>query len=439
LKYALHPICAVSLLLLTHCVPSSVRKARKVQHSVAESPVFANSLTGFILMDPKSGQVLSEHQADKYFVPASNTKILTLATCLHLLGDSLASVEYARANNTLFVRGTGDPTFLHPQFEAWQQGFRLLKTAPENVLFYVNRPFAAERFGAGWMWDDYNDQYQPERNVLPMYGNCMTLHPGGGVSPGTFQRQIKTKTTAGGPPVKRAEQANEWFVEAGYQPKEDEQYPFMTTATLDLLRDTLDKRMSLTVFAPMDVPVTARDWKVRYGCPVDTVYRQLMHHSDNHFAEQLLLMAAAKHTGGTFDQDTIIRYAKRHIFPVTSTPPNWVDGSGMSRYNLISPRFLAVLLADMHKKYPQERLFDLFPAGGVSGTVSTWYQAQPGQKPFVFAKTGSMSGVHCLSGYVVCRSGRVLVFSFMHNNFTGSNRLWKVEMQRILNEIRDTY
>nr|MBP6826456.1 D-alanyl-D-alanine carboxypeptidase [Saprospiraceae bacterium] len=118
--------------------------------------------------------------------------------------------------------------------------------------------------------------------------------------------------------------------------------------------------------------------------------------------------------------------------------PRWVDGSGLSRYNLASPRDFSTILLKLWNEQPRERLFSLFPAGGMNGTVADWYKGKDG-KPYVFAKSGSMSGVQCLSGYVLTKKGKVLVFSFMNNNFVGSGKPWKLEMQRVLQYIHDRY
>ncbi|MCY7331047.1 MAG: D-alanyl-D-alanine carboxypeptidase, partial [Saprospiraceae bacterium] len=51
---------------------------------------------------------------------------------------------------------------------------------------------------------------------------------------------------------------------------------------------------------------------------------------------------------------------------------------------------------------------------------------------WLFAKTGSMGGVVCISGYLRTRRGKTLIFSFMNNNFVGSAKPWRLEMRRIL-------
>lgn len=177
------------------------------------------------------------------------------------------------------------------------------------------------------------------------------------------------------------------------------------------------------------LPYTPKsDFKTWSVTPADTVYRRMMYESDNFFAEQLLLMCAGERTGYMF-QDSIMQLS-------LPQPMRWVDGSGLSRYNLNSPHNQAEVLRRLWKEQTQKHLFSLFPIGGISGTLVDWYKGKDG-RPYIFAKSGSMSGVQCLSGYLVTRRGKVLIFSFMHNNFTGPGKPWKMEMQRILEQIRD--
>jgi serine-type D-Ala-D-Ala carboxypeptidase/endopeptidase (penicillin-binding protein 4) len=85
---------------------------------------------------------------------------------------------------------------------------------------------------------------------------------------------------------------------------------------------------------------------------------------------------------------------------------------------------------------PRERLFPLLATGGVNGTVKNWYQAD---RPYLFGKTGSLSNVHCLSGYLVTRSGKTLIFSFMNNNFVSSINKVRTNMQDLLKLIYERY
>ncbi len=441
--YLLSAAAAAALLVFSACkgpkntTATPVRGPYKhVATAFDTSSVFQRGFTGFHLMDPASGEVLVSRQADHYFTPASNTKILTLAACLAVLGDSIPTLEYILERREMYFRGMGDPTFLHDQFAHWQPAFAFMKKYGDGkTLAYEERTLDEPPLGPGWCWDDAAYAYQAERSAMPIYGNCFEVN----YNPGTGRNEAKPsyfnrfRAFSG---TRRAEDSNNWYIAPTDRPKQD--YLPMKTSTdllLGLLRDTLRlQNIAPIPYIALDVNQKPIAWRTLYSCPVDTVYKWMMYESDNLFAEQLLILAAQKHTG-LFQQDTMIKVAKTQLFPPSATPPRWVDGSGLSRYNLVTPRYLCQVLQQLYQKHDRQRLFSLFPAGGSSGTVKDWYKGADG-KPFVFAKTGSMSGVHCLSGYVVTRTGRTLVFSFMHNNFVGSNTAWKKEMERILNLVR---
>ena len=79
----------------------------------------------------------------------------------------------------------------------------------------------------------------------------------------------------------------------------------------------------------------------------------------------------------------------------------------------------------------------IFPNGGKTGTIKDWYAGV--NQPYVYAKTGTLSNNHCLSGFVVTNSGKKLIFSFMNNNYLTPVSEVKTEMQKVLETIRDSY
>jgi len=77
------------------------------------------------------------------------------------------------------------------------------------------------------------------------------------------------------------------------------------------------------------------------------------------------------------------------------------------------------------------------PEGGQEGTIEDNYRSLPAGS--LYAKTGSMQQVHCLSGVVMTQKGKPLFFSFMNNQIPGSNKKWKEEMERLLIRIYELY
>ena len=452
-------VCLLVISVLCAC--STARRterfyAKTLKKEIDTSPVFARSFTGFTLLDAETGRTLCDVNGGHYFTPASNTKILTLATCLAVLGDSVPALRYLplRAGNAshdygLWFQGTGDPTFLHPKFQAWQSVFPILKGSGD--LYYDPSHFADTRFGSGWNWDDFGETYSCERSALPIYGNLVHLtRTGQGwlTDPPFFQKYIFANADSlitywaahreYSDSIHVADPQNKWPVGTELE------FPVwrITDKLLPLLLDTLQVQVAVevdTYFSPHADEYN--DWRTRYATPLDTVLRRMMYQSDNFIAEQMLLVCAGVKYD-TLRQEKIIQWARdtMFVFPVTNTPittnqptgqPRWVDGSGLSRYNLVSPHYLTNVLWQLWREQPHDRLLHLFPTAGAPETTLEWWQPVP-PAPWLFAKTGSMGGVQCISGYLRTKRGKTLIFSFMHNNFVGSGKPWRLEMRRIL-------
>jgi serine-type D-Ala-D-Ala carboxypeptidase/endopeptidase (penicillin-binding protein 4) len=158
----------------------------------------------------------------------------------------------------------------------------------------------------------------------------------------------------------------------------------------------------------------------------------MMHVSDNFIAEQLLLYCAWQRSG-TMNTEQAIDFAKKNFLNDLPDEPKWVDGSGLSRYNLVTPRSLVAVLDKIQQTIPRQRLFGIFPSGGVNGTIKSNYRN--GDSPYIFAKTGTLRNNHCLSGYLLTKKGKMLIFSFMHNNYTGYLSSLRKEMEGILKQV----
>lgn len=429
------------LLLLSACSVSqrnSLHKTLKIKRSVEHSAVFSKSFTGFSLFDPAARKMLVDVQGDHYFTPASTTKILTLAASLALLPDTLPGMQLISKADTLWIRGTADPTFLHPRFQHWQTCRDTLLSPAYNAmkLCYAAHKLKDARFAPGWAWEDYNEGFQPERSTMPIYGNCVLINADGKtkttIQPALPEFAFGVQSSDEGADVVRMEHQNFWKLKPNTT-VENEVSPMYSVPVARLLSDTLHREIADLADATFD-PGSLYPVQTIPSTPLDTVLRRMMYQSDNFVSEQLLLMCSGAKFN-VFQQEQAIQWVLDSLLKNLPQRPKWVDGSGLSRYNLNTPNSLIAVLDHLWQNYPTDRLLALFPAGGQQGTIGDWY-AGPEGKPYVFAKTGSMGGVQCLSGYVVCKSGKVLIFSFMHNNFVGSGKPWKQEMQRILEMVR---
>lgn len=432
-----------SLLLLSFlssCASQKIltKKEKKQLHTqITDTSVFSKSHTGFALYDPIKKEMLYEYDSDKLFTPASNTKIFTLYAALKILGDSIPALAFVTQGDSLIFWGTGDPSLWHPDLPENTTVEQRLKDTTYQ-LFYYPHNFMDERYGSGWAWDDYPYSYQVEKSALPVFGNGIQikkeqLADSLEVLPAYFISELDTTANdlRSSPRFKRDRYTNKLQFLGRFK-KEKDFHQFVPFVYSDeLLLTLLEAKLGRSVSLLDSLSIT-KEPQLLYSIPSDSLYQQMMQESDNFMAEQMLLLCANK-IFDTLNTRKIIRYTQQELLADLPDPMRWVDGSGLSRYNLFSPRSIIRLLEKMYEEFPLERLFAIFPAGGASGTIKQYYTNE-GQ-PFVYAKTGTLSNRHCLSGYLLTKQGKVLLFSFMHSNYYGSSKPLKEEMDKVLRNI----
>jgi D-alanyl-D-alanine carboxypeptidase/D-alanyl-D-alanine-endopeptidase (penicillin-binding protein 4) len=446
-------ICILFLVLASCKSPETSMKpefsepdaSEPVSDFFRESDVFSQSLTGFVLYDPEADSVLFEKDGSRFFIPASNMKIFTLYASLKILPDTLPSLRYTVRNDTLRFRGTGDPAFLNPDFEQ-NKVYNFLKERPETLVYYDNH-FEDDHFGAGWPWDWYPASYAPEKSPFPMYGNMMRLqvrqissamlNEEEPVKPPFFKRYIENQGWDGDrrEVVRRDYQTNSVFYSPGSDTiRLERNIPFIYDSGLitEMLADTLGRPVGYSDEESFTIGQTL------FATPADTLYKRLMQASDNFVAEQLMLMISES-LYGTLNTEDAISYSLENHFKDLPQLPQWRDGSGLTRYNLVTPRSIVFLLDKLMDEYGESDVLNWFPAGGVNGTIEELYRAPDGEEPYVYAKTGTLSNNTALSGYLYTDSGRRLIFSTLHNNYVISNSTLRLETERLLERIKQTY
>jgi len=410
---------------------------KKADKFLKNSAVLNDHLVGFALSDLDKQEVIYQKNADKSFIPASNTKLFTFYAGLKLLGDSVPALRYIEKGDSLIFWGTGDPSFLQVNLK----GVNALNFLRSNgrKLFFASGRYTGHAYGQGWAWDDYSDESQTEITELPLFGNLITIKEDKGrlhVFPGHFYDCLNTDSlvTSGNFEVSRKAGRNEFThpavaVPAGYV----QRIPYMasTGTTLSLLTDTLHLPVQLI---SMEMPLTA---KTIYNVPKEQVFREMLLYSDNFIAEQLLLVYTNQ-LQSKLNGTAAIRYILAQYLSDLPDQPRWADGSGMSRMNLFSPNDMIMILQKIDAEIKdRDKLFSMFPAGGKSGTLKNAYPKT--DHPFVFAKTGTFSNNYNQSGYLVTKKGKILSFSLMNNNFITPLAKVKEEMARMIIYIHDNF
>lgn len=386
---------------------------------------------GFYLMDPESGKVLVDYQGDKYFTPASNTKILTLFAA-SFLPDTLPSFYLKEGDSVAYIWPTGDPSFLNPVL-ADTTNYHFLSQFDSLVISYPY--FVDDRKGSGWAWDDYNSSYAPEISAMPIYSNLAHFNRDSIthellVDPGFIMDSL-TLIDGERFGVRRQEWSNHYEVTLGACNDCERYRPFRMTDEMlaQLVSDTLNIPVSI------DTLTIAEEAELIYSMPKDSVLKSMMQDSDNFLAEQLLLQAGMLFTD-TLDSRIAIDTIQTYLNAFLPDTVAWVDGSGLSRYNMVTPRSIVRLWQELIKIYGQQRLMNLLAVGGKVGTIKQWYAMDP---PFIYGKTGTLRHNHVLSGLLLTKSGKTLIFSYMHNHYNSGASPVKEEMEQVLYEIYEKY
>ncbi len=415
----------LSFLLFVGCASTKQRKmVKEIRHGL-NSKILTNQFTGFFLIDAATRDTLFDLNGQKYFTPASNTKIFTLFTGLNLISDSIPSFRYLVQNDTFFLEGTGDPTLLHPYFHD-STAIKFL-AAHENIALYTNN-FKMPKYGPGWAWDDFAYYYQTERSGFPIYGNVNTIYHGDSlvIVPSYFKEDVIDLDYINA----REESKNTFYY--GSERKDTLEIPFRTDSTLTriLLGKAMVKKITITNHMPIGKQTTV------YSIPSDSLFKRMMLVSDNFLAEQILILAAAT-LSDTLDGSKAQSFVLNNQLADLNQAPRWEDGSGLSRYNLFTPESMVHVLYKLYTTIPKERLFNFFPIGGVNGTLKDWYSSDI--QPYIYAKSGSLGNNYCLSGYLLTKSGKTLIFSYMNNHFVQPSGQIKQQMQHVLEIVRDGY
>jgi D-alanyl-D-alanine carboxypeptidase/D-alanyl-D-alanine-endopeptidase (penicillin-binding protein 4) len=406
---------------------------------------------GISIYEPATEKYWYEHDAKKYFIPASNTKLFTLYAGMKYLGDSLVGLRYEMpSTDYTAILGTGDPTFLHPDFKN-QPVFDFIKNTvnPSYLLDGALPSFSP--LGKGWAWDDYQSDYAAERSEMPIYGNVVRFYMQSdtiAVNPSffynnSFQWLNTTLRNRVGTKFKIVRPFDENSFHALYPSSSNfssQLVPFKTIANttfpnqypifIKLLEDTLHKKIGEA--GSLDSKFIPRN--IIHSQPTDSLFKPMMHRSDNFFAEQTLLMASNEHLGYMNDEKIIDTLLKTDLKDIPQIP-KWVDGSGLSRYNLFTPQSFIYILNKMKTEFGWKRIKNILPTGG-EGTLNSYYKTESG---FIFAKTGTLSNNCALSGYLITKKNKLLIFSFLANNYqTGATPVRKA-VEHFLQQLREKY
>ncbi len=452
-------VASIIIVLVILNTPAFTQIETLAQDILLKNPVIATGHIGLSIYSLEDQKMLYDYNGNKYFIPASNCKLFTCYAGMKYLGDSIKGLGYIYQDSVLTVYPSGDPSFLHPLFEP-QPVYHFLQHYPHiriNTACWQEEPY-----GVGWAWDDYNDEYMAERSCWPMFGNLAhfeleetrigntnTINRKFTVTPDCFSKKIFRKSVFYKQParvikgkwvpdffeIKRDRLTNNFYSYYADKAFTNTFIPFslnQKNLLNDLMHDTL--HIHDLSFNEEEQKPDRHQMKYVFSRPADSLFREMMYNSDNFVAEQTLLMVSEEKLGMMKDKEIIDTLLANDLTDIPQVP-KWVDGSGLSRYNLFTPQSFVYILNKMYQEMGLERIKGILPGGG-AGTLKNYYL---NDHDWIYAKTGSLSNNTSLSGFIRTNRGKWLTFSILVNNFTGGLTDVKRCMEEFLTKVKENF
>ncbi|HNN30466.1 MAG TPA: D-alanyl-D-alanine carboxypeptidase/D-alanyl-D-alanine-endopeptidase [Chitinophagaceae bacterium] len=415
-------VCIIGLLLIVNRGNTQAAVEKFINNSI-----FASAHIGLAVYEPATDKYIYSYQSQKNFIPASNLKIFTCYAAIKNLEDSLTGLFYTQEDSNFVVQFSGDPTLLHADFKQHPVIDFFTKN---KFITVIKANWDNKYYGNGWAWDDFEADYMPELSTIPIYGNTVQFLKDENrviVIPRWFKDSLTFygNTQNGKYNIERNIHSNQFKLVNSDQKFFQKNIPFITSDVLaiELLQDTIFKPIDYT-----DADVIGKvEWHKLKSQPTDTVLKYMMQRSDNFYAEQLLLMIGNEKFKET-KPNKIINSLLQNTFNGLPQKIRWEDGSGLSRYNLVTPEDIVWVLTKMKNDIGAERVNTIFPTGN-QGTLKGMFKNYTEN---IFAKTGSLSNNFSLSGYIKTKSNKDLVFSILINNHQASTNEIKNAVEQFL-------
>jgi D-alanyl-D-alanine carboxypeptidase/D-alanyl-D-alanine-endopeptidase (penicillin-binding protein 4) len=421
-----------------------------------EDKFYQTATVGIAVYDLTDNQPLYNRNELRLCRPASNMKLLTAATALHYL---TAAYEFRTRlsykgtidstgclNGDLYLIGGFDPEFNSADLDSMVCRLQEAGICRFEGQLYIDLSMGDDVYwGKGWSWDDDMETFQPYMMPLPLNKGVVKLKispsspdhaPVTQTEPQSAFIQIDNQATTvkkTSIPSKKSLQfsrsSNETYnlitisgsigaKAAAYETQISLQHP--ETYVLTLFAEKLTAQLPGSVPTCCGVLISPEYTNVvgdvRHS--MHTVIRKMNKESDNLNAEMLLYALGQQCCGEPSSTGKGIKRMYQMIRKFDLNPERYsiVDGSGLSNQNYLTPELMVAVLKYMSQR-PEFALFkSSLPEAGVNGTLKYRMKETPAYRK-VFAKTGSLTGVSTLSGYVMAQNGHTLAISIMIQNF----------------------
>lgn len=426
---------------------SEITRLRSDLNKLLQSPALRSAHVGFLATDTANKTGLYSRNADEEFMPASNFKLLTGSAALRKLGTDFSFVTTVRSDGTviggvlngnLYLRGGGDPLLRVTDLNDAASALAASGITKVTGSVYTDASyFDSQRYGFGWSWDDFPYYYAAVISALSLEENVVhiRMRPGSAigspvqisVAPVTQAFKIDNRMTTGAKDSKDTSDIERRDLDTitltGSYPLGAKESEDLVPAVPDPERYAGDVFLSALRARGIAVggitgsgltPPAARVLWTHSSEKLPLLLADFWYPSDNLMGELLLKALGVTKAGPPGNDTSGIEVENAYLRSVNVDPKtvSITDGSGLSQYDRITPRDLWKILQSDWEGPNREIVLDALPVSGVRGTLEGAYKGTPAEK-MVFAKTGSISHVRTISGFIRTRRHGAVTFSFM--------------------------
>ena len=390
---------ALILIFICSNVYSQI-SSKKIDRWVSKNENLKNSVVSIAIKELNKNKKIRGININTFMTPASNLKILSVLGSIYV-GDTIPVIKYNFSNDTLSISPTGYPLLSHPKY----QNKELEKFVDSfNHIEYNLSNTDLIKYGPAWAWDDLSYYFQAERSSMPIFGNVVQIikKENGDLilTPNNFKINLDYNQKER---INRAEDENVFTVNPSLIKLGDTIYhPFISSnkVIVDLLRNSLKISVSQSN-NKLD------NYKVLNIDDVDEIYSIILKKSDNLISESLVANISFR-INDTISVNKGLDIIENSFKKSISNQMELFDGSGLSRYNLITPEALVNSLERIYLSIGLERVKRIFPNNFIIED----------NEDFVWGKSGTLKNNYNYSGYIITNKGKQYVFSIMINHFT---------------------
>ena len=390
---------AVILFFICSNIYSQV-SSKKINRWVLKNENLKNSIVSIAVKELNKDKKIKGVNFNTFMTPASNLKILTVMGSIYT-GDTIPVIKYNLSNDKLRISPTGYPLLFHPKYQN-KELEKFVKSF--NHIDYNLSNTDLIKYGPAWAWDDLSYYFQAERSSMPIFGNVLQIikKQNGDLiyTPDYFKINLDYNQKE---KVNRVLDENVFTVNPSLIKLGDTIYhPFISSnkVIVDLLSNYLKTSVSLSN-NKLD------NYQVLNSDNVDEIYSIILKESDNLISESLTANISFR-VNDTISVKKGIDIIKNSFKESVSNQMELFDGSGLSRYNLITPEALVISLERIYFMVGMERIKKIFPNNFIIDNY----------EDFVWGKTGTLKNNFNYSGFIITNKGKQYVFSIMINHFT---------------------